>query len=486
MPTPEPILVPLVSGAFAHQPVAVAALPAKRRGITCQVTGGDPALRSRIRFYDKTNGTWTPIGDGTAGRFAASGRAGIAVVPPPTGAGKSADRFSVQLDVPLGETVNCRVAPVLLTSALDPVETVFVVQSELTGAFVAALTRLLPKCDNKPRLQVMDGSAVPHDVWMQDTTEIGVCAVPDGRGVKQIPVPLTGLRGLHDGIKTAPLDATVRRFFAADPKYVPIQAAAPRPHTRWIDWFGNMEVSPPVPGFPHGRVLTGHQKELRFHPDFMAFLEAQGLQVPPLFIDVSWLTIGHVDEIINFVPARDGKGYRALLPSPALAKSLLQTAAKNGHGNAPVFAGTKEATTVDRLLAVTDSAETRDIEKSLAETRRQLRAELSLTDADIVTLPVLFEDGLPVIPNAVNSLVVGRDIIAPAPLGPKIGAKIGNKTGGTDIFEGAIRDALVPLGCRVHFVDIWEPYHTRSGEIHCGTNAVRRLRDGRWWASENR
>jgi len=33
----------------------------------------------------------------------------------------------------------------------------------------------------------------------------------------------------------------------------------------------------------------------------------------------------------------------------------------------------------------------------------------------------------------------------------------------------------------VRFLDIWEPYHTRSGEIHCGTNAIRRLRDGRWW-----
>ncbi|MBC8140151.1 MAG: hypothetical protein H7Y38_01780 [Armatimonadetes bacterium] len=479
MPQPNPLLVPLVSNAHADKPVAVAALPAKRRPFSCEILGGDAELAARLRLYDLQNGAWTLLGDGTAARTSASGKAGIAIVPPDPGAKNVPNRFVVRMSKPYGETVNCRVAPVLLTSSLDPVETVFVVQSKLTGAFVAELTRLLPKCDGKPRLQVIDGSAVPHDIWMQDTVEIGVCAVPDGRGVKQIPVPLTGLRALHNGIKTAPFDDAVRQHFAAAARYVPVQAAASRPNTRWIDWFGNMEVSPPVPGFPHGRVLTGYQKDLRFHPDFLAFLEAQGLQVPPLFIDVSWLTIGHVDEIINFVPARGGKGFRALLPSPALAKSLLETAAKNGHGNAPVFAGTKEATTVTRLLSeVAESGETRVIEKSLSETRRQLRAELALGDADIVTLPVLFKDGLPVIPNAVNSLVIGRDAIAPAPLGAKVG--------GTDIFEKAIRDALVPLGCRVHFVDIWEPYHTRSGEIHCGTNTVRRLQNPRWWANEKR
>jgi protein-arginine deiminase len=292
--------------------------------------------------------------------------------------------------------------------------------------------------------------------------------------VKQIPVPLGGLRGKHDGIKTGALDQTVRDYFTADPRYVPIQAAESRPNTRWIDWFGNLEVSPPVPGFPHGRVLTGFQKELRFHPDLIAFLEAQKLQCPPLYLDVSWLTIGHVDELINFVPARDRKGFRALLPSPSLAKTVLEDAIKNGHGKVPVFAGTKQETTVAKLFNdVADTVETRAIETSLTETRKQLAAELKLEEGDIVRLPVLFKGGLAMIPNGVNSLVIGKDILIPAPNGPRID--------GNDLLEKAIRERLAPLGLRLHFLDIHEPYHVRSGEIHCGTNAARRLKNPRWW-----
>ncbi|MBC7806478.1 MAG: hypothetical protein H7145_10045, partial [Akkermansiaceae bacterium] len=372
-------------------------------------------------------------------------------------------------------SLECRVAPVLLASSLDPVVSVFVVKSALSEKFVAELARLLPRCDGKPTLTPIESVTVPHDLWMQDTTEIGVCAVPDGRGVKQIPVPLGGLRGKHEGIKTAALDQTVREHFAADPRYVSVQAAESRPDTRWIDWFGNLEVSPPVPGYPHGRVLTGVQKELRFHPDLIAFLEAQKLQCPPLYLDVSWLTIGHVDELINFVPAKSGKGFRALLPSPNAAKVILEKAARDGHGDVLVFAGTKQETTVSKILReVADTQETRTIEASLVATREKLAAELGLTQTDIVSLPVLFKDGLAVIPNGVNSLVIGKDIVIPAPNGPRVG--------NTDLFEMAIRDRLAPLGLRLHFVDIHEPYHVRSGEIHCGTNAVRRLKNPRWWA----
>lgn len=470
----EPLIAPVVSEKHLEQPAAVAPLPQKNTPVVVRFVVPNTASMTSLLVYERNGDRWQFVGDGTKPRTVLNGQAGIAVIPtPPT----NATIFTASLTKPNGKelgSIVCRVAPVLLASSLDPVVSVFVVKSGLSEKFVGELARLLPKCDGKPTLVPIEPVSVPHDLWMQDTTEIGVCTVPDGRSVKQIPVPLGGLRGKHDGIKTDALDQTVRDYFASDPRYVPVQAAEPRANTRWIDWYGNLEVSPPVPGFPHGRILTGVQKELRFHPDLLAFLQAQKLQCPVLYLDVSWLTIGHVDELINFVPATSGKGFRALLPSPNVAKLLLEKAVKEGHGGTPVFAGTKQETTVSKLLSeVADTQESRLIETSLVETRKRLESELGLTQSDIISLPVLFKDGLAVIPNGVNSLVIGRDIIIPAPNGPQIG------TG--DLFETAIRERLEPIGMRLHFVDIHEPYHVRSGEIHCGTNAVRRLKNPRWW-----
>jgi hypothetical protein len=369
------------------------------------------------------------------------------------------------------------IAPVLLTSSLDPVDEVFVVRNRLTAAFCETLTRLLPKMDGKPALTTIPQRDDASDIWMQDTTEIARFSVPAGRGkIVQGIAPLTGLRSQHDmGLNCAPLDATVREHFEKNAtNAVPITTGESLPKRRWIDWFGNLEVSPPVNGFPHGRILTGEQKGLRFHPDLLAFLEAQQLQWPPLYLDVSWLTIGHVDELIHFVPAKGRFGFRALLPSPALARTILEDLARTGQGKVPVFAGKKGETTVQRLLdEVAKSEETARIETSLLETRARLKEGLGLETADICALPVLFKDGLPVIPNGVNGLVIGRDTLTPDPCGPVVDGK--------DRFQAAIREQLAPLGVRLHFVDIWEPYHTRSGEIHCGTNAVRRLRKAAWW-----
>jgi protein-arginine deiminase len=66
---------------------------------------------------------------------------------------------------------------------------------------------------------------------------------------------------------------------------------------QWIDWFGNLEVSPPVKvkgrEYRNGRIYAGTQGERSMHPAVIRFLEAQGGQSPVLWIDTSWLVIGH-------------------------------------------------------------------------------------------------------------------------------------------------------------------------------------------------
>ena len=337
-------------------------------------------------------------------------------------------------------------SPVLLCSSLDPVEALFVVETPRTSAFVAALRRLV----SVPIHAIANDPAHPSDVWMQDSVEFGI---RDGK-----PVALLGLRAKHDqGLTCGPLDQRVEAYLKEKlPQVELLSLGEAKSGRRWIDWYGNLEVSPPAPGFPHGRILTGKQKELSFHLDVLAFLEKQRAQWPPVFMDVSWLTIGHVDEVINFVPAPNSKGWCALLPCPKAALIALEGLAQTQ----PVFIGKRGETTVGKLRALAGNAEQRAVHEALKATRAQLQRELGIEEADILPLPALFEDGLAVIPNPVNSLVVGKQVFVPDPCFTPLRRQL------AIAFSG--------LGLRAHFMDIWEPYHTAAGEVHCGTNALRR------------
>lgn len=205
------------------------------------------------------------------------------------------------------------------------------------------------------------------------------------------------------------------------------------------------------------------------HPGVMAFLEAQGLQVPALTLDVSWLTIGHIDEMVQFVPAPEAPGFRILIPGPARARRLLESLVLQGHGNAKLFQGRKAETTARRFLEeIAQSQEQSRIEQSLNETRVQLREGLGATDEQILELPILFKNGLAAFPNPINGLMCNGHYFAPDPECLRIE--------GEDPFQKAIRETLEPLGVKTHFISVWEPYHIRNGELHCGTNAIRRLK----------
>lgn len=356
------------------------------------------------------------------------------------------------------------IAPVLLTSSLDPVVRLFVVENRLTRGFVAWLRSL----DLAPVVAVpqTDGN---DDVWMQDTLEWAVSPAPDGRRVRQTPVPLLGLRARHDaGLVCGPLDDAAARVAAAVPDAVPYRPADPLPGRRWIDWYGNLEVTPPLPGHPFGRVLIGDQRGLTPHPDLLRFLEDQRLQWPPVVGDVSWLTIGHIDEMVAFVPARGGRGWKALFASPARARQILEAEVAAGRGDATAMPGSPQETTARRLLhEVALSPAGRTTEAAAQRGADALAQALGIGPDARIDLPCLFVDGMAVVPNMVNALVVGRTVVASDPLYPP--------------FRAEIRARLEPLGLSVRLRDVREPYHVRGGEIHCATNAQRRLRRPRWW-----
>jgi protein-arginine deiminase len=371
-----------------------------------------------------------------------------------------------------------KIPPLLLASSLDKVEEVLVIRNELSSRFVAELEDLL--AHTGVRVHAIDYSEVPDDLWIQDTVSILRMCVPSWSGEQQIIAAFVGLRSKSKMIQTSPLDRYVKTYFGRLNALL-LEAGEARDNSRWIDWYGNLQVSPPVKDvqgreFPYGRILTGRQNDLSIHPELLSLLEMQGCQWPPVVIDASWLRIGHVDEVVNFIPANDGPLFRALIPSPRRARKILTTLVSRGYADAPVFVGRKDQTTVAQLLEeVAASEENSHIEDVLRQIRSTLCQGLGIGDEHFIEMPVLFRRGIAVIPNSVNSLVCNQQIIIPDPTGPQIN--------GQDPFAAAIRQSLEPLGLQVHLVDDWEPFHARGGEIHCGTNAIRRIGGPRGWES---
>ena len=316
----------------------------------------------------------------------------------------------------------------------------------------------------------------PCDQWMQDTFEPGIFAFPTALGGEQARASLTGLRK-ESRASAARLDFQVSRWLRRHG--VATLGRESRKHTRWIDWYGNLEATPPYTDregrvFPFGRIITGKQRELAMHPAVMRFLEGQAVQWPPITVDTTWLLIGHVDEAVNFVPAKGKPGFKVLLPSPKAARDMLEVLLQRGLQETAVFVGTENEMTLGKLrMTIALTTENLAIDEAVARVRELLQTELNLLDSDFVMLPALFQRGMAVIPNAVNSAVVNGHLLVPKPRGPRHDEK--------DVFEEAIRAALAGCDVRVIFIDSWNAYHTSGGEIHCGTNAFRRLRDPAWW-----
>jgi protein-arginine deiminase len=443
--------------------------------------GGDA-----VRLFYRTADGWRRVAASAAGGWsvAADSRGNmeiaVAVLLPEAAEGAPTPAWPRRLTVEVraasvrAQRIPLQVAPFIIPNALETADEVLIVSRASTSDAVKGLQEWGSRVGIKVfQLEAQD----PCDQWMQDAIEPGVFTCPVRGGVSHARGTLSGQRR-EFGAGAAGLDRQIVERLR-DRGHVAVVQSVPRKATRWIDWFGNLEVSPAHTDragrrFPFGRIIAGQQRELSMHPDALRFLEAQGMQWPPIVLDTSWLSIGHVDEVINFVPARGGPGYKVLLPSPQVARELLDGLIARRLGELPVFAGTRDETTVAALRAgAAASDENTAVDQSIAAIRAQLRMELQLGDGDFAMIPCLFARGRAVIPNAVNCLAVNGHLVATQPKGPREGEK--------DLFEEAIRRALIGCDVDITFIDAWRAYHQGAGEVHCGTNAFRRLKDGAWW-----
>jgi protein-arginine deiminase len=183
---------------------------------------------------------------------------------------------------------------------------------------------------------------------------------------------------------------------------------------------------------------------------------------------------------MSFVPAPDRKMFRLVLASPSLAYEILENAAASGHSKTRFLKGKRYDRTVDNLLKDRRLREQNSIfQKSIDWNKAVLIREMGLQPADIVYLPALYHveggDGRAgaYFPGMVNMQVVNGHLAIPKPFGPVVN--------GQCVFEKSALNVFQPLGLTCHFVDTYEGYHIQMGEIHCGTNVVRRPFVAPWW-----
>lgn len=401
------------------------------------------------------------------------------------------------------DRVMMRVAPWIMTPNSQPALKIYSCRIEKDDTnndlFLAGLTAAVE--EEGLELEIIEADDNRGDRWIQDEIEIGYAQSHRG----YLPVVFDSPRDRGPGLEDYPEE----QMLGADFGHFIVGGGMPNS----LDSFGNLEVSPPVTvngrKYPLGRVIVGgrHKDDggrREGDPPYVArqmmaevrqFLYAQRVQ-SPFEIYTDWLQVGHVDEIVSFVPDPAApKGVRCLLASPAMAKSILVGVQHAGHGGALLFEGKYRLDeylqigepaelSVDTLLAAADFWDTNGTyQEIMAGVRKVLERELGLDGADFVDIPVAFQvrrapDGqlmrtLAYFPDMVNHLVHNDLSIVPKPYGPVIAGKCA--------FEKAFEDALP--GRRVKFIDDWYSYHEVWGEVHCGTNALRQpFAAARWWS----
>lgn len=278
---------------------------------------------------------------------------------------------------------------------------------------------------------------------------------------------------------------------------------------------GNYEGLPPYRGHELGRPLYGSTPQRKPDPTFTTLLGSQ--YADPVIIDTSWLIVGHSDETVHVIPARNSRGWTLMVADPRLALDVMRQATKDGHGKSVLFDGTNEAKkpTIDEALADPKFLEQNETAARHIDTQLAvLTKETGLAERDLVRVPVLFQqftweqldserDELAAtgrvtrrmvddlrdrmkagkaartafvahtagIPNGIS--LGGGHFGAPDPHGPRVD--------GVDLFKRATEQSLAGTPVKVSWVEDWNFLHKGFGEVHCGTNALREPTKADWW-----
>lgn len=389
-------------------------------------------------------------------------------------------QVKITLELPDGRikenTVCLKVAPFILLSNLQRGKTLYV--RDFPGRndiFIQQLKRIVPEAGAKLFIVPEGEPYRPHDIWLQDAMEIGYTEKP-GQGMNVVlqanrersldNFPSEGLLGPDYGwIRVG----SYRESYARG-----------RGGNGWLDWYGNLEVTPPLPEFPFGRICYGFNPQgppdASLNPEIVAMLKAQKLQTPAIRLDTGWLLIKHIDETISFLPPKNPqRPFSMMVVSPESMIALLKRWKAEGYGDTSVLERFQANMTVasilsdEKLVQHNIRLQHDRIESNIAI----LKNELKLTEEDFIRIPALFsEDGSSLFPNMVNSAVLNDCLLIADPDGPLID--------GVDMLQEEVKRLLSGVPVRPVFLDDTQ-YHKWSGNVHCATNIRREGLSEAWF-----
>lgn len=363
------------------------------------------------------------------------------------------------------DSIQIGVVPWLMSPNTAPVKELHVSERGFGNQeFVAKIKQIVEKTGAKA--QINSGGTT----WMQDTKEIGYVQFPSQGKTHNMNVVLKANRpGENDQYARSLLKEDFGWFEVGKPRQLD-------PLNRWVDAYGNLEVTPPLPGYDLGRIYYGKAGEVGMNPEIIDFIKAQKIQGPPVDIDTSWLMIRHVDEIITFIPSKFGKPLM-LIVSPEAGVKLLEELSQQGYGQAAINRGLSTQTTVRAALK-----NQKLIQHNLYLQREKLdplieklKREFNLSNDQIIQVPAMFGySGYSWWPNMVNSVVVNGELLVSNPVGALIN--------GRDYTQEKFRRLVADASLNINFMDD-KYYQNLRGSIHDATNTTRLGKDNPFWKS---
>lgn len=475
----------------------------------------DPAKRRSVRLFVKRGRRFVSF-DGRL--TAAEVAAGVELAVEGTDVVRDPRQWdgSVTLSVTAkgaSDEVALQVAPLLTQPDTLAARRIFAAPTVRFRADGRRFTRDLDRARVKAGISTSIDSGAVTDPFIQDVFKPTTAAMPAPEGGQHVMRVLLRSANVEDPTKGV-LRVNGRFLFThlrgrdvGAVQQVDLRWARKHVRDQTLNSAGNFGTIPPHPDFPVGRIIAGSAPGHRPDPSFMRLLQAQALQ-RPLTIDTSWLTVGHVDEIVGFVPSATPRGWSLIAADPRIGLQLLRDAQAAGHGRTKVLAGKRRD--ADRAVKTRIGFEVkrvsaaRTIDQALADRRlveateraavridaqvERLRQATGLAERDVVRLAALFDESTFIrqgakppkvgptlehfIPAMVNGQSLGTDLYAaPDPHGPRVS--------GVDLFRRQAQDALAAVGVRVSWVETWY-FHEGDGELHCATNILR-APDPSWW-----
>jgi len=395
------------------------------------------------------------------------------------------------------DKVAMRIAPVLSRHHLDKENRVFYAKligdpgsAVFENTLKTGVSSILPSAP-PDFYDPLSANDIQGDQWSQDYFELGYMSMPIVGGKQHVIDVYYRSANVYSMNAKNPLRPAGKVVFL---KFRGVDAAGVQQfdpkhdqNSDSLNSFGNLETIPPYDKYPLGRLYRGNIKTFGPDPTFEKMVESQAVQ-PPVYIDTSWLLVGHVDETTSFIKVQSPRGWALLVNDARMAKKMQQDQQAASHGAAVMFEGLKWSdgttaqTTIDQVLAnmdvMTESASSAAaVDSQLAI----LQKETGLTDSEIIHVPFLHESvmgaSLAYQPGTVNGLSFANNgFAAPEPHGPVINGK--------DIFKTQLEGALSSVGVTVVWVEDWDLYHALAGEVHCASNSRRDVPDTEtWWTS---